>query len=165
MSTKKKITRKKKIGSVLPRPKVRNRFSKRIPVYVNTGVETPTKQSFKMQCDINHIMDKYVRTGIITHLNPVAPQFLDAEVGSFQEAIELVSGAREMFLELPATLRARFGNDPGSLLEFLHDPANRSEAIQLGLIDGDLGDERPGSPEEAPEAAQDPKPDSEADAA
>lgn len=37
-------------------------------------------------------------------------------------------------MELPATLRREFDNDPVKLLAFLQDENNRDRAIQLGLV-------------------------------
>ena len=40
-------------------------------------------------------------------------------------------------MALPAKIRARFDHDPNALLQFLNDPINRDEAIEIGLIDGE----------------------------
>ena len=94
-----------------------------------------TRQEFVSQCNINNIIKKYVKNGN----NPfVITQ--DAKYGDFtsipshQEAIDLVIRAEEHFLQMPASLRNRFDNDPGKLLDFLSDVDNRAEAIHLGLV-------------------------------
>lgn len=91
-------------------------------------------QSFKKECDINQIMAKYQRTGMIEWLSRRDPEYLDCTGEAFQEAMFTVIKAREMFAELPSSMRDRFKNDPGELLRFLGDEANRQEAIELGLV-------------------------------
>jgi len=96
-----------------------------------------TKQSFKKECDINHIMSRYRKTGLISPLllNQRQAIFADvAEIGDFQECQSRVLAAKEAFLTLPSSIRARFGNDPAQLLDFCSDPKNRAEAIELGII-------------------------------
>jgi hypothetical protein len=39
-------------------------------------------------------------------------------------------------MSLPADLRVRFNHDPVELLNFLDNPQNKTEAIQLGLVNG-----------------------------
>ena len=46
----------------------------------------------------------------------------------------MVVKAEEAFMTLPAVVRARFANDPAGIFTFLQDPANRDEAVKLGLI-------------------------------
>lgn len=93
-----------------------------------------TKQSMKDECDINNIMKKFQTTGLVTFVNEHQPQYSDATSIEFQAAMELVAAADSMFEELPSTWRARFENDPAQFLRFVENPANRAEAIALGLI-------------------------------
>ena len=41
--------------------------------------------------------------------------------------------AQDMFESLPADIRTKFGNDPGRFLDFVEDPQNEEELIELGL--------------------------------
>lgn len=94
------------------------------------------QQHFKDECDINQIMARYQRTGILTE-NPgsLRPLFGDfSNVSDFQSAQNAILDVHESFMTLPSTIRARFDNDPGLLLEFLSDEVNRNEAISLGLV-------------------------------
>lgn len=109
-------------------------YSKRFKVTTDVSGASRTKQSFKDECDINVIMRRYQKTGVIPFLDQREPRFMDCSAFDFQEAQNLVAGARSMFQELSAQLRERFDNDPGRLLEFLNDERNREEAVQLGLV-------------------------------
>lgn len=93
-----------------------------------------TKQSFKDECDINTILSKFQRTGLLEFVNERQPQYGDVSSIDFTEAMNIVVQANEMFADLPAIWRKRFNNDPVELLDFVNNPANRAEAITLGLI-------------------------------
>jgi phage internal scaffolding protein len=66
----------------------------------------------------------------------VSPQFGDFThtPADFGEAYQILTDVQEKFDALPSAVRDRFGNDPQSLLEFLSDDSNRSEAARLGLL-------------------------------
>lgn len=92
-------------------------------------------QSMRDECDINRIMERWLKTGVLEHRNRYEGHygdFLDVPA-DYHQAANQVLAAQEMFLELPAKVRKRFGNDPGAFLEFVGDPENRSELEKLGL--------------------------------
>ncbi len=97
--------------------------------------KTPgAQQQFKEECDINNIMKKYIRTGLVTHVAANAGRFADvSEVGSYQEAIQRVRDTGKFFLGLPVALRAEFENDPAVFLDFISDPRNAAEIEVMGL--------------------------------
>lgn len=128
------------LEKALPRP--RNIFSARRRVTVDfTGQESRTKQHFKDECDINQIMEKYARTGVLPI--PVNSRAVYGDYSTpfdFQEAQELIIRAREQFEALPSGLRNRFGNDPKNFLAFCSDPGNKKEMGELGLLKEPVGD-------------------------
>lgn len=95
-----------------------------------------TKQAFKDDCDINLILKRYAATGVLPDTSKAAlAQYGDfGEIPSYQDALNRVMSASDMFSQLPASLRFKFQNDPGRLLAFLSDAKNREEAIELGLV-------------------------------
>lgn len=93
-----------------------------------------TKQCFKDESDINTLMARYLSTGEMPVINQVAPQYLDASGMDFQTMQDQVVEARNLFMQLPSSLRSRFANDPGQFLEYVADPSNRSEMSKLGLL-------------------------------
>lgn len=96
---------------------------------------TQTQRHFQADCDINNIMAKFFRTGLLPHVN-AAPDFSDvSEPFNFREAMTFIVNTEEQFEALPAKIRKRFGNDPGRLLDFLGEPENAEEALRLGLIE------------------------------
>lgn len=95
------------------------------------------QQHMKDECDINNIMKKYLKTGVIEFVNKRSPQFGDFPSYDLKEAMQIVNEANEMFADMPAHLRERFKNSPENFLEFIQDRKNRQEAVELGLIDPD----------------------------
>lgn len=92
-----------------------------------------TKQSFAAECDINTIMARYMKTGVLEHVREDIAQYLDVSGVDFQKSMDLVAGAQSMFHSLPSHIRTKFDNSPRAFLEFMENPANAQEAISLGL--------------------------------
>ena len=42
-----------------------------------TGDDGKTKQEFRDECDINVLMERYEKSGVISHMNKATPQYLD----------------------------------------------------------------------------------------
>ena len=111
-------------------------YGSRERVSFETVGDSLTKQAFKSECDINNIMRKWRNTGVITHIRNSAGQYGDfSSVSDYQSALNAVMDAQDSFMALPSQLRSRFENDPAKLLSFLQDPANKAEAIALGLVE------------------------------
>ena len=78
------------------------------------------KQSFKDECDINNIVARYEKTGVLTHLNASQATYADvSELSGYQDALDKVEAARKLFMGLPSELRAQFDNDPAKYLDAL----------------------------------------------
>lgn len=115
-----------------------------------------TKQSFKKDCDVNEIMKRFKNVNgqdfLTRYQGYFGGQFGDfSEIGDYRSALNQIKRAQEFFDGLPAKVRARFQNDPGTLIEFLDNPANRDEAISLGFIapDSPVSGQDPVKPEAA----------------
>ncbi|AXL15508.1 internal scaffolding protein [Microviridae sp.] len=93
-----------------------------------------TKQAHKGECDVNKIVGGYVKTGTVSHGNPISPSYTDNVEFDFHRSMDLILDAQEQFAALPAKVRKRFSNDPASFLEFMHDEDNLDEARKLGLF-------------------------------
>lgn len=108
--------------------------TKRVQTQI-TG-ETRTQQQFQDQTDINKIMEQYVKTGTLTHIrNATEGVYADlSNLPSYEEAMRTIIAADDAFKDIPAPVRQRFGNDPQQLMDFLNEPKNHDEAIELGLM-------------------------------
>jgi phage internal scaffolding protein len=95
-----------------------------------------TKQSFKKACDVNNIVNTYIKTGTLGHVNPKQPFYGDvSNVVDYRDMCEKISRIDGLFDALPAQVRSRFMNDPAMLVDFLNDEKNIVEAIELGIVD------------------------------
>lgn len=91
-----------------------------------------TKQEFADDCDINKILSKFQITGALNHFAKWAPSYGDFSACDFQEAQNLLIRARQMFDELPSSIRNMVAT-PQGFLDFVNDPANADKMLQLGL--------------------------------
>lgn len=95
---------------------------------------TRTQQQFKDECDINNIAKNFGLTGRLPE-NVRMPMFGDfCEVEDYQTALNAARRAAHSFMQMPAEVRLRFENNPQLFLEFCGNPANRDEAVKLGLV-------------------------------
>ena len=78
------------------------------------------KQSMKAECDINNIVAKYEKTGVLTHLNASQATYADvSELTGYRDALDKVIAAEELFMALPSEVRAKFHNDAALYLDFV----------------------------------------------
>jgi len=93
-----------------------------------------TKQNMAKETDINLIMAKYKKTGLVNFVNNRQAEYMTVDENfDFHECMNRVVQAQEMFLELPAQLRKKFNNDPGEFLAFAQDENNIDAMVDLGL--------------------------------
>lgn len=94
-----------------------------------------TKQEMKDECDINQILRRFQKTGMVNHLASGVPQFGDVSgVTDFRSAVERVEVARGFFDRLPSPIRKEFDNDPVAFVDAFSDAAQRPRLEELGLI-------------------------------
>lgn len=123
-------------------------YGAKVQLRVSFTGQGRTKQAHKDECDINNILARYKRTGVLDFQQRHEPQYGDVTALEFQQAQFTVAAAKGMFAAMPSHLRHRFDNDPYKFLAFVHDERNRVEAEDLGLL-------KPKAPESegAPKAA------------
>ncbi len=127
---------------------VRSAYGKKTPVRQAFTEPSLTKQSFKKECDINVIMSKYQKSGLISHINTHEARYGETSAQSFTEAQYLVAEAQSMFAELPSKARRYFNDDPKAFLAFTenYDPeTDKQQLIDLGLSESGIAlPSRPG---------------------
>ena len=124
---------------------MKNRFeNKKVSVRPNGSLRiqsensepTMTQQQFKDECDINNILRKHghdpVAFSALTRQGGMYADF--SNITEYREMLDAVIYADQAFSALPAHLRARFGNDPSQLLDFIQDKNNYDEGVTLGLV-------------------------------
>lgn len=107
-----------------------------------------TKQSFKEESDINSVLKKYARTGVLDAKAVDSGIYGDfSNAVTYQEAMNTVIRAQEQFAGLPSFVRNKFRNDPTEFLAFVEDSANADELVRMGLatakVDQNVPKERP----------------------
>lgn len=104
-----------------------------------------TKQAFKDECDINKIMARYQKTGMLDHIRSNQPLYEDVTtVPDYHSAMIQVATVQQAFEGLSSDLRERFGNDPGRFYDFAVDPKNADQLVKWGML---LDETPPVSPE------------------
>lgn len=119
-----------------PDPKfpIRCAYYPHVRVHPDPGGPSMTKQSFQDECDINVIMKKYEKTGLLDHVNKFGGYYGDLPQDvDYQTALNSVHMAEAAFGSLTADLRAKFHNNPAEFLAFVSDDANIEELNSLGL--------------------------------
>lgn len=103
-------------------------------VTLDNSLPSKTRQEFAEECDINTIMRRYQKTGVLQHVNNAAPRYMDfSDAPDFHTAMNFMIAASDEFGRLPATVRKRFGNDPAEFVKFAEDPANVEQMRAWGL--------------------------------
>lgn len=139
-------------------PHLKVTFDQSIPDPITGELQVSmTKQSFAEESEINNIMAKYAKTGLIEHVKNHGgysdmPGPLD-----YQEALQLTIEAQISFDELPAIVRKEFDNDPFKFLAFVENPENVERMAELGLLNP-VEDDVPPEGEPSPAAASEPAP-------
>lgn len=110
----------------------RENGSRRVQFF--TDGKTRVEQSHRDKVNINSIMSRYKKTGLMERrLDKPAYGDFTASV-DYHEARNRLIEAESAFASLPASVRKRFGNNPAELIDFLNDENNLDEAVELGLL-------------------------------
>ena len=113
-------------------PKQRHRIS--------FGTKSRTKQAHAKEADINYIMRKYLKTGLLEHSQKHKPDYGFATSEDFHTSMNIITRANSMFEDLPSQIRSRFDNQPSQFLDFVHDESNKQEMLQMGLLNPNYQD-------------------------
>lgn len=115
--------------------KAKSKFSPRERVMAFEGSDGRTQQHFQAECDINNILAKYRKTGIIEHVNRAQEKFGDfTQYGDLATDMDKVAKAQQSFEMLPAALRNEFKNSIPDFFKFVQDPKNKDKCIELGIF-------------------------------
>jgi len=94
-----------------------------------------TRQEFVDECDINQIMLKYERTGVLPGPNAAEPMYVDFTQipDNLADSLRMMDEAQTAFMQLPATIRREFDNNALAFTEFAMDPTNLDQMRDWGL--------------------------------
>lgn len=105
-------------------------------VQIQFGKHSMCKQSHAKEADINYIVKKYHKTGVLEHWRKNEPEYGFANSETFHQSMNIITKAQNMFDELPSNAREYFNHSPANFLDFVNDPAtNISKMRELGLAE------------------------------
>lgn len=119
---------------------VRNRFDIVESKGLDTGSESKVQQNLQSQTDINQVVGRYKKTGLLQSTRNLSmqpqkgPVFGVYPFEDFQDAYNHIQQVKQDFMALPARVRQRFDNNPSNVVRFVDNPANAVEAIKMGLF-------------------------------
>jgi len=97
-----------------------------------------TAQSFAKESNINTIIAKYKKTGIL--VDPITatertPNYGDfSSSGDYFDMQSKLAMVKSDFEKMPSAIRIKFHHNVGEMLDFVANPANLVEAVNLGLL-------------------------------
>lgn len=98
-----------------------------------SGIPSMAKEEFAQEADLNFLMQRYTITGEVP--KGITGRYEDfSEAPDFHAAQNILARAQEQFAAVPASIRARFENDVGQFLDFVHDPENLEELDRMGFL-------------------------------
>lgn len=130
-------------------------YRKRRRVVTPVGNDGMTEQSHKAACDINNIMARYTRTGVMEHVREFEPVYSEQTPDDYHTSMNVVADAKTMFEELPSKMRRHFGDDVSAFLEFCataKEPAAELQDLAEEYRKQALGIPPSGQPEPEPKA-------------
>lgn len=92
-----------------------------------------TRQEFKAECDINTIMAKYRKTGILPQSDRPLQYVEFGEVPDLMSAMNAMIAAEQAFMTLPAHVRREFDNSAIDFVKFAEDKENLPKLREWGL--------------------------------
>ena len=135
--------------TTLDKDKKPTKETKVLKVFTHTGQKCNVDQSFKDSMDINKLLEKAQRDGLIRHGVKFEGEYDDIAAEDFQTAQFAVAKANTMFETLPSTMRNRFGTTE-KFLQWAQNPNNANEMQKLGILKGNDGLTTEGKPSGAP---------------
>lgn len=93
-----------------------------------------TIQEQAQATDINHILERYQRTGLIDHLAKHEPQYGEFAAYDFQANQNMIAKITQTFEELPSTTRKQFDNNVELFMEYISVPENIKD-MEDGVVD------------------------------
>ena len=120
--------------------KPRNAYTERTASKKNVDyskVPSLTVQEQKESTDINNILKRFTKTGLIDHVNENEARYGEFAGISYHEHLTIVRDVQRTFNELPSDVRAQFDNNPQEWIEHISVPGN-VEDMKDGVIDNPI---------------------------
>lgn len=133
----------------------RNAYSEPMRVTADPVGETLTEQSHKQNCDTTKIVRRYLKTGVVDHLNTRTPIDGMTEPGiDYKTAMDVVARGKSAFESQPAELRRQFDYNPQLFVDFCLNPENSDKLVEMGLANAPIQAPEPAKAIEEPSGTE-----------
>lgn len=104
--------------------------------------ESKTIQSQEAETNINNIMQRFQKTGELTHVSRAIAKYRDmTDIPDLEGAMNIVADAQSTFELMPAAVRKACQHDVKNFLPFIDDPANLEQCIALHILPPQMEEE------------------------
>lgn len=97
----------------------------------NSKREALTNQAFKKTCDINAILSRFRKTGVLDHVSKYEPQYGELSNIDIETAFNNIKEAEEIFGRLPKNIQDNFHNKAENFFAYMEYEENRSTEALL----------------------------------
>jgi phage internal scaffolding protein len=105
-----------------------------VRIQYKTNGTCKVQKHLKDECDLEKMVERYKRTGQIRVMGEA--KFGEwSQLSSYHDAHNAIIATQEAFAKVPSKIRQKFDNDPQKLIDFIEDPKNLKECVELGLVD------------------------------
>lgn len=111
-------------------------YSSRPAILTRIATPSMTEQSHQESCDINNILDRYKKTGVVSDPSVFREQFY-GDFADIPDMVGLYTARAKMvqwFEALPSGTRAAFENNPDKLIAAFKDPSKKDLLLQHGFL-------------------------------
>lgn len=105
------------------------------------GEKSLTQQQFAGDVDVNNIVARFMKTGMLSDddVSRRAAVYADvSNVGDYQTMLNTINKVKAEFDKMPADIKNEFDNDPALMLDFMSKPENLDDCIEMGLLPASL---------------------------
>jgi hypothetical protein len=116
--------------------RVRSRFDQRVAVIHPHDDVSMCQKHFQDECNINNILKKYRKTGIIDHVTKA--RLVYGDFNQYKDAaqnLDKVAKAQQLFEQLPAELRNEFKNSIPGFFDYISQAKNFDQCVAWGIFD------------------------------
>lgn len=114
---------------------IRSIYSERVRSSIRFTQPSKVQKQFAEQCSTEHIVEKFLRGEPVATASKPAVYADLTQVPDFEGLQDRLAVLNNWFSDLPAEVRAEYGNDPNKALEELTKPGSLEYAVELGLLD------------------------------
>lgn len=105
----------------------------RRPIVTMNKEPTMTKQALVENADINKIIKKHGISHVLTNMTNLEVLYGEITSHDLQEAMQMNIDAEKAFMEVPADIRKKFGNDAGAFIDYATNAENLEQMRDWGL--------------------------------